>query len=191
MSVRCFTAVLLPDNVRHALAVAMRERDAAMRAAGIASPRWEREENLHCTLNFFGNVEESLIDPFLAAARSSLTGIGPLNLTIADFGMFPETRAPRVLWVGMQEHDGHLHDIYARLVECAEGVGMHPDTGHAFHPHITIGRWKDAHPVRRDAVTALLPAQLFGAVQIASIALMRSVTGPGGSVYSVVGIVEL
>ena len=184
MNVRCFTAVLLPADIRHAIALSMPECGSALHNAGAPAPRWEREENLHCTLNFFGSVDETLIAPFIAGAHAALREIQPFSIEIADFGTFPAGHAPRVLWVGIGDVDGRLQTAQAALTASAKASCLNPAEEHAFHPHVTIGRWKNEHSSRHALPDGVLARKSFGSVRIQSITLMKSTTTAGGSVYS-------
>ena len=185
---RCFTAVLLPEATRAAIAGAMRTLDRHFHDAKIPSPRWEREENLHCTLNFFGETNEALIARFLPAAQSALRSIDPPELDIRELGTFPNAHRPRILWIGVHDASQRILAAQQALDAIAGDLGMHHEEGRAFHPHITIGRWKKPPSRHGDALAPILEGEYaFGLLTIPSIALMKSVTREGGSVYSVEG----
>lgn len=187
MTIRCFTAVLLPAEVRSVIAGTMRELDRRLRELRCPSPKWERAENLHCTLNFFGETEESVLAEFIAAARPLLKNVGTMHLRINRLGVFPGSRSPRILWIGMEDEAHRVHAAQRALDELAAAMGMRHEDGRDFQPHITIGRWKNARNSQVDLPTAILEEPHdFGSIIVDSIALMRSVTGPEGAAYAVV-----
>ena len=77
---------------------------------------WVREENLHLSIKFFGEQPDTApaaLEKILAAVAAAQP---PLDLRISGLGAFPNLRAPRVVWMGVQ-HDPRLelmhHDVEA------------------------------------------------------------------------------
>ncbi|MGC9358536.1 MAG: RNA 2',3'-cyclic phosphodiesterase, partial [Anaerolineae bacterium] len=54
-------------------------------------------------------------------------------------GAFPNTRNPRVIWVGVEEPTGRLALLHKAVNEALERVGFEPET-RPFKPHLTLGR---------------------------------------------------
>jgi 2'-5' RNA ligase len=125
---RLFVAIRPPEAVRDLLIDAMDD-----------SPEfsWQSDEQLHLTLRFVGEVERPLAED-LAAALSHLRA-EPFELRIAGLGRF-EQRNRGALWAGV-EPKAPLAALAAKVERACQQVGLEPER-RAFHPHITLARWK-------------------------------------------------
>src|SRR5262245_8402254 len=62
--------------------------------------RWTKREQFHLTLKFLGNVEAQRLDALSESLRAVGRQFSPLRLRAGQVGFFPDSRRPRVLWVG-------------------------------------------------------------------------------------------
>jgi 2'-5' RNA ligase len=144
-----------------------------------------RPEQVHVTLRFLGDVDEGLVGPLEGVMRSAVEGVAPFTVAFSGAGAFPTARKARVVWIGMSGA-GPLELIAASLERGVVALGLPPE-GRAFKPHITCARARGGRPV-----TLLEPllgrwAQTgFGMMEVASIALKRSVLTPSGPIYDTV-----
>jgi 2'-5' RNA ligase len=125
---RLFVAIRPPEHIRDLLIDAMDD-----------SPdfRWQDEAQLHLTLRFVGEVDRPLandLEDALGRIRSA-----PLQLRIAGLGRF-EQRNSGTLWAGV-EPKPPLAALAAKVERICQSVGLEPER-RAFHPHITLARWK-------------------------------------------------
>jgi 2'-5' RNA ligase len=125
---RLFVAIRPPEDIRDLLIDAMDDS---------ADFRWQGEEQLHLTLRFVGEVERPVADD-LAAALGGIRA-EPFALRIDGVGRF-EQRNSGALWAGV-EPKGPLAALAAKVERVAQSVGLEPER-RAFHPHITLARWK-------------------------------------------------
>jgi 2'-5' RNA ligase len=125
---RLFVAISPPEDIRDLLIDAMDD-----------SPdfRWQAEDQLHLTLRFIGEVERPVADDIADA----LTRIQspPFELRIAGTGRF-EQRNSGALWAGV-EPKAPVAALAAKIERACATVGLEPER-RAFHPHITLARWK-------------------------------------------------
>ena len=125
---RLFVAIRPPEPIRDLLIDAMDDS---------ADFRWQDDEQLHLTLRFVGEVERSdardLADA-LGRIRSA-----PFDLRIAGVGRF-EQRNSGALWAGV-EPKAPVAALAAKIERACQSVGLEPER-RAFHPHITLARWK-------------------------------------------------
>ena len=178
---RIFVAIELLDDIRAAVADA---QERLRRARGDVS--WTRVENLHLTLQFLGNVEET------SEIRQALEGVAgrcaPFDLTVAGVGAFPSAKRARVLWVGCQNVPGNLVlDLHASL----QPLGFEPEH-REFSAHVTLGRVNQPRPDA--ALTRGLDSiknHSFGAMRVEAIHLFQSQLHPEGSIYSKLSSHEL
>ena len=134
---RLFVAIRPPEPIRDLLIDAMDD-----------SPdfRWQDDEQLHLTLRFIGEVDRPMADDVadaLAALRAD-----PMEVRVKGVGRF-EQRNSGALWAGV-EPKSPLAALAAKVERVCVGVGLDPER-RAFHPHITLARWKGrrSHEVQR------------------------------------------
>ena len=125
---RLFVAIRPPEAVRDALIDAMAD-----------SPElgWVADDNLHLTLRFIGEVERPLADD-IALALSRLR-FAPFELRVTGVGLF-ERRTGGALWAGVQPREP-VAALAAKVERACVGAGLEPER-RAFHPHITLARFK-------------------------------------------------
>jgi 2'-5' RNA ligase len=99
--------------------------------------RWQEEEQLHLTLRFIGEVERPIAQD-LADALGRLRA-ERFQLRINGVGRF-EQRSGGALWAGV-EPKPPLAALAAKVERVCMAVGLEPER-RAFHPHITLARWK-------------------------------------------------
>ena len=125
---RLFVAVRPPEDIRDLLLDAMDD------SAGF---RWQEEEQLHLTVRFVGEVDRPMADD-LADSLGRI--VSPrLELRIAGVGRFDQ-RNSGALWAGV-EPKAPLAALAAKVERVCISVGLEPER-RAFHPHITLARWK-------------------------------------------------
>ena len=146
--------------------------------------------NLHVTLKFLGDTDDSLIPRIESAMRSSCEGIPPFEVEVMGSGVFPPKGSARVVWVGLKGAEP-LATIASRLERSLEPLGFAPE-GRAFRPHLTLARVKDpsASSRARDLAASYEPAR-FGAKGVSEVQLKKSVLRPQGPEYSTVVSVPL
>jgi 2'-5' RNA ligase len=106
---------------------------------------WGREDNLHLTLKFLGNVPVADLPNVYNAVEQAAKAVSPFKLTLAECGMFPTRGRPNVLWIGAQASG--LFTLQASIEEELSAAGFPPES-RPFHPHLTIARLRNAEGVR-------------------------------------------
>ena len=125
---RLFVAIRPPKPIRDLLVDAMDDS---------ADFRWQEEEQLHITLRFLGEVDRPTADD-LADALGKIHA-EQLQLRIAGVGRF-EQRNSGALWAAV-EPKPPLAALAAKVERICQSVGLEPER-RAFHPHVTLARWK-------------------------------------------------
>jgi len=125
---RLFVAIRPPEPIRDLLIDAMDD-----------SPefRWQDDEQLHLTLRFVGEVERPVAED-LADALGRVRA-PRFDLRIKGVGRFDQ-RNSGALWAGVEPKDP-LVALAAKVERICLSVGLEPER-RAFHPHITLARWK-------------------------------------------------
>lgn len=148
--------------------------------------RWVPAANLHLTLKFLGDVSPANLQ-FVTQMLAREAGQCPcFSLRIGGTGAFPNSRRPRVIWVGIQAPES-LRSLYRSLEAACTRLGYPPEE-RAFSPHLTLGRVRQtAGPADLQRIHAALEASQvgpIGAVNVTSAQLMKSELKPTGSVYT-------
>ncbi|MFM2128606.1 MAG: hypothetical protein RL477_152, partial [Pseudomonadota bacterium] len=123
--IRLFTGIELPQSAREHLASI---------AGGVPGARWVPAENLHLTLRFIGNVDETTAAD-LDAALMQVRG-APFDLAIEGAGSFSRGRFPSMLWAGVARSEA-LARLHERIDSTLQRAGCEPET-RKFTPHVTL-----------------------------------------------------
>lgn len=188
--IRSFIAIELPKEVKKELAQLSNE----LGKARYSSIRWVDSENIHLTLKFLGNVRVNQVPQITEAMKEGVYSIPPFYLEISGVGAFPNTKQPRVIWVGISGEIDKLSQLQRSINSMLTPLGF-VEEKRPFAPHLTIARVKDnASSVDRKALGQLLMSTKFESkwhIAVNSIHLMKSQLTPDGAIYSRLSIVNL
>ncbi|WP_156679168.1 RNA 2',3'-cyclic phosphodiesterase [Sphingomonas profundi] len=167
----------------HRLFVALRP-PAAMRArllslmGGMASARWQRDDQLHLTLRFVGEVDRHCGEDIAAALGA--VHFPRFALSLDGFGQFERKGRIDSLWVGVTPHE-EVARLQAKVTQALSRVGIAPE-GRAFLPHITIARFS-----RAAGATAAPPRAVASETyDMTEFCLYESVLAQDGAAYMIV-----
>jgi len=169
---RLFVAIRPPRPIRETLLAAM---------GGISGARWQKEDQLHLTLRFIGEVNRHLADDIHAALGAVRQP--PFEIALNRIGHFERRGQADAVWAGVTPPEP-LHALHKKVDSALSRVGVGPDQ-RAFLPHITLARLK-----RSSGSVGNLLEQSGGLVSAPFIvdhfALFESDLTPDGAVYSIV-----
>lgn len=179
-TVRLFIALELSQAVKRALA------DIAALLGGrypAGAIRWVGPENQHLTVRFLGDTATSTVPAIGRVLDEAGRSHSAFSLQMGAGGCFPSCRRPRVLWVGLNDHDpltgGQLAAFKSSIDSGLTALGLPPDDK-PFRAHLTLGRVKDANAVRDIDWDVPIPALDFPAN---TIHLIESKLNPSGPTY--------
>lgn len=177
MSIRTFVAVPVPLEVTRPLATFARE--VGPEAGRI---RWVDPESMHLTLFFLGDVEGDRVPSIEEALERASAGVRPFTARLDGVGAFPDLDRPRVIWVGISEGAQQLEELKKAVDEVLEPLGFEPDR-RPFHPHLTLGRVKQAG--RRGAVAGAASSWSFpaGSWTVDRLVFYQSILTRKGAIY--------
>ena len=179
-TLRVFCAVELPQEVRaHVAAHIEQLRDAApdVRAS------WEREEKLHITLKFLGEIAPERVEALSEAAARAVEESEPFILAIEGAGAFPPRGNPRTLWLGIRDSANALAHLHQRLEEECARAGFRREE-RPFHPHLTLARIRAPQGARELARLHQETDFETAEFAVANLVVLRSELGPRGSRYT-------
>jgi RNA 2',3'-cyclic 3'-phosphodiesterase len=179
---RVFCAVDLGTGVRASL---IRHINRLRERASHVQTSWSREENIHLTLKFLGEIQTSRISDLSNAAARAVANLKPFQITIEETGVFPKHGPPRVLWIGVKDESGKLAELHTRLEEACDREGFARED-RPFHPHLTIARLRKPHGARTLAAAHKDMRFEAATVTVAELLVIRSELGSAGSRYTVI-----
>jgi len=155
-----------------------------------ADVRWESPDKFHITIKFLGEVDDRRLPEIIALVGSVVQSHTCFNVVYAGLGAFPDTRHPKVVWIGCENPDGTLIRLKDDLDRELATKGFEIER-RAFHPHLTLGRVKG--PEGMSHLTPMIENLTFEpqSIQINEIVVMKSRLQPQGSVYRVMKNIQL
>jgi 2'-5' RNA ligase len=183
--VRLFIALYTPRHVRTEAGAAR----TTLAASG-ADVRWEPDEKLHCTLKFLGETDPSNVGLVVSTIESIAATVAPFEVQYRGLGCFPDSRNPRIIWLGMENADGKLTILHDTIEESLASTGVQRDD-RPFHPHLTLGRVRSRH--RIGDLLRMMETLTFIAepATLQEVHLMKSELKPAGSVYTILNVIPL
>jgi 2'-5' RNA ligase len=134
---RLFVAIVPPRDVLDLLIDAMNDTPEL---------RWVGDEQLHLTLRFIGEVERPVAND-LASVLAPIR-FERFELRISGIGRF-DRRSGGAVWAGV-EPKAPVAALAAKVERACQEAGLAPER-RAFHPHITLARWKGRSSRAADA----------------------------------------
>lgn len=144
---------------------------------------WDKAEKLHLTLKFLGDTSEKQLndlEKIVAEISSKLTNF---KLQIADTGLFPNVKNPRVLWIDVKDDAKNLTKINSLLEAECEKIGFAKER-RGFVPHLTVGRVREPSQARdltqKHLQNKFAPCEF----EVSEIVIYESKLQAHGSIYS-------
>jgi len=167
---RCFVAIDVGINE----AIAAMINDVRMMGKPVEG------ENIHLTLKFLGEVEDTKkIEEKLAEIR-----FGRFSLTLKGLGAFPDKKRARILFLNALPPE-RVSELASLVHEKTSWIPI----DHPFTPHITILRIKGERDI--SSFISRYDTTVFGSIEVTSFHLYRSVLTHSGPVYTVIRSYQL
>ncbi len=182
---RLFIALDIDPGIRDRI-TSFRDQMRAL----VPDARWVGSETFHVTLQFLG--ETNKLDEICHALQ--LVKCVSTQLAFRGSGFFPDSKAPRVFWVGI-EGDEHLQSLAGEVAKAVLPLGFEGDAA-SYMPHLTLARSGSGRPRPvsveratpslqrvRDALEKMPPPD-FGTMAAHEFYLYESTLTPSGSRYA-------
>ncbi len=177
MDLRCFIAIEIPPSVKESVAKiinTLRKFDTDI--------KWVSSENIHITLKFLGQTDESLINPIKDSLIKKLLPYNSFYIRIYGTGCFPGAKHPRVIWVGIEEAE-FLKKLQKDIEDEMVKFGF-PSEKRSYSPHLTIGRVRSQNRIQEfTRILNEFRTHSFGNFEVKNITLMESKLKPEGAQY--------
>jgi len=187
-ALRTFIAIDVPPAVLDTIIrIQSRFRSLGLHAS------WVKPGNIHLTLKFLGETDPDRIPGIQNKLTETLSPFAPFQLSLGSAGVFPDTKNPRVLWVGLNDDKGALKTLQTAIEKALEDVGF-PSEQRPFSPHLTLARIKSPKGKRelKNELNAMnqegIDPHPFDA---GAIHLYESQLTPKGSIYTVLANFKL
>lgn len=184
--IRSFLAIELPKLILRKIEEVQRDLRSTR-----ADVRWVNPEKIHLTLKFFGNIEESRIDPIFKSIEEPVRNTSPFSIEVKGVGAFPQLRNPRVIWMGLVDGKEILTSFQKQIETQLEKMGFQPED-RPFHPHLTLGRMKSSRG-KEELVGRMEKhrEEEFGDFQVERVILFKSDLTPSGPIYTLLKELKL
>jgi 2'-5' RNA ligase len=177
---RLFIAIELDDDARHAIASEQSQLQAAL-GDGRSALKWIRPEHMHLTLAFLGDVDDGLVQSVVDAIGQPLQA-DRFAIVFGGLGVFPSRGAPRVVWLGVTTGVSEVHGVQREVAARVTRLGIVLER-RAFHPHLTLARWRSPRPSDRRHLVTADRADEVARIAVHNVSLIHSRLSPAGPTY--------
>jgi len=190
---RCFLALTLPESVARTL-VSARKR-FLIEAPGWAGEKWVATPNLHVTVAFLGDLDDSAVRAAGRRLTEAASGVPTFDLALGGVAAVPSPRAATMLWATLDDAEGRLVTLRDVLMTAFPQVGV--DARRPLRPHVTLVRARSARCAEAGplaAASASLEAagkEPDGVVSVRSATLFSSTLRPAGPEYREIMVAHL
>ncbi len=180
MGIRSFLAFELPAEIKTIVTRVSGE----IRKSSL-DVRWVRPEFIHLTVVFMGDIESEQVSLMGGPVSAVCSGHSPFSISLKPMGCFPNSRNPRVIWLGIDGDLDRMSRFRDDLQHALSPFGIKAEE-RAFRPHLTLGRFKK--PGKRQTELEQILARYRDlsspACTLDELVLFRSDLKPGGAVYT-------
>lgn len=110
--------------------------------------KWVRGENLHLTLKFLGDTEESKLEDIKSSMENACSTYDRFNIYYEHYGAFPSTDYPKVLFFGLNDDKKTLINLQNDLENELYEKGFEKE-GRDYTPHLTFARTRKKTDMRQ------------------------------------------
>lgn len=181
MTIRTFIAIEIPLELKKLL----KRLQSRLQKGARGRVSWVRPEAMHLTLNFLGNIDEAALPALSESLGKAASSLSPFTLRSADLGAFPSMRAPRTLWLGLED-SRELMALKEAIDEALFKVGLEKDKK-TFRAHLTLCRIRSRPDARALAPLAeALKVEKKVAFVVNAFVLYKSILAPAGARHSII-----
>ena len=152
--------------------------------------KWVREENIHLTLKFIGDVEQSK----LTEIRSVLSKIQhpPFQLKLRGGGSFNTRGILSILWIGVDgDPETALEQLVSQIETELSSTGIEKEK-RPFKAHVTVGRNKRKFNYKFvEHFIQERNSRLIHELRVKHFCLIKSQLTPSGPIYRIIDEYQL
>jgi len=170
---RTFLAIEIPEQIKRKV-----DQLITQEKKNQLPIKWTKFENLHITMKFLGEIEESKKLEIIPVLERTCKPFAPFNINLEGIGCFPHPGNPRVLWIGVKLGVAALTAIACGIEKDLSAIGFMKDKD--FHAHLTIGRTRKFCKVDSFLAKPFTTEDF----SVNSVTLFESILKPEGPIYS-------
>jgi 2'-5' RNA ligase len=183
---RTFIAVPITPEVSQAASALVKQLQSVTRDV-----KWVAATNLHWTLQFLGDVEDTRLPAVCERVVTAAGCIESFPLEVRRVGAFPDWNRPRTVWLGAGPGGQEMVKLQESIQSGLEGLGFRPER-RRYVPHLTLGRVGRFGDARLLAKTLEAFAEYdAGSMFVDEVVVYASQPTREGSSYHVLGRAEL
>jgi len=144
--------------------------------------KWTSIDNIHITLAFLGDTQESLINDISIMLAEKCGSYGKFNLTLKGCGLFRNFSDPRIIWTGIEPSD-RLIQLNKSIMDGLKVLNIKMED-RPYNPHLTLGRIK--HLNDTDLMKSFIEQFKNTEIQkvpVSEVVLYESILTQSGPVY--------
>ncbi len=176
--IRTFIAVHVPDGVRGKIG----EFQNRLKPFD-CDIRWVRPESIHVTLKFLGDVRAEQIGEISESIRIAIESLSTFEVMVGGAGVFPDSRRPRVLWVGVEKGSEELALLALKIEDVCSNFNFKKEM-RAFSAHLTIGRVRSPKGIASLVEAMQTIGFQGGSYSVGEVVVMKSNLQQTGAIYT-------
>jgi len=179
---RTFIATDIPPSILQFI----QQKTEALRTKLGDSIRWVSIQNIHLTLKFLGDISPTNVEALAQILATEANSCSQFDISINGLGSFPNSKRPRVLFIGIRA-PAELDALQRGVESACARLGYKSEAG-PFSPHLTIGRVRQnvtfAEQKRIREILEETKIDSLGTASVNSVHLYKSELKPTGAVYT-------
>ena len=134
--IRAFLSVSLDDVIKNTI-----NNFIENELISFTNIHWTKKENLHFTLQFFGNITEDIITSLFDVLTDVALSYQPFDIKLHSVGAFPNLQKPSIILIGINDEKKLFQSLGETLKRKLNDFPIKKESKE-FLPHLTIGRVK-------------------------------------------------
>ncbi len=181
--IRTFIAVEVSPAVCHRAS----ELIAKLQASEVKCT-WTAPENMHVTLQFLGDTDDTLIPDVCRRVAQAAAPFEPFEMAFSQAGAFPAPDRPRTVWLGVDAGAEKLVRLQFAIQESLVELRF-PREHRTFKPHLTLGRVRDGSPRSQRLAELLAQYRDYKASEsdVSEVVIVGSFRDKSGPMYQIIG----
>ena len=185
-SIRTFIAIEIPKDIRNQIA----KLQSGVKGLG-GKITWVKPENMHLTLKFLGDTDESLIENISEKLSQLALSFNQFEIKVKGVGAFPNFRRAKIFWVGTETDSSALIELAKKIDQQMSGFGYDREK-RRFSAHLTMGRVRDNRGIE-PLIKKLQKEELFnpGKFVVKEILFIKSELTKQGPIYTLLKKIKI
>jgi 2'-5' RNA ligase len=179
--VRTFLALEIPEEI-----VAYLKKCIDRLARRTTDVRWVRNEGIHITVKFLGEIEEALAFRMRDVLSPVGALFGPVHARLGALDAFPSARSARVIVVRLRQGSEEMQAVFSEIEERLAGIDVEKEK-RGLTPHITLGRRRAPKPFPNGDPLPIEEREFV----VENLVLFKSTLTPGGAIYAPIWKIKL